>query len=398
MKWTLFALITVCFAAIGCASPIVGASCREGYDVCADGCVDLQTDWRNCGACDNNCGRFLCEDGMCTSTVRPDAGVDEDAGVDAGESPDGGTFDPDGGVSGGGCGLGSLECDGVCTDVTRDVNRCGACDNRCASGEFCAYAKCWAECEGDLQFCGGVCLDTKRDPNNCGGCGNVCASGICIDGVCDDRVPGHVVVIGHDLIGANNAMRRIAGNAVFLSRGAPLRVLIYRGEAVESSVAGVDAALDFSTRELGRQVERIDAVDALVPLQLTNADVFLIHAQANATKSTLQKLGKQWANALAQFVARSGTVVLFEAPSSSNDGTFRILGPSRLFSASAREEIPEQRLEVMTLDQAVMLRVPDRYMSVSHSVHFSDVDKAATVLVADQDGEPVVLQRVIRAK
>jgi hypothetical protein len=207
-----------------------------------------------------------------------------------------------------------------------------------------------------------------------------------------------VVVIGHDMVGANNAMRRIASNAVFLSRGAPLRVLIYRGEALESSVAGVEAALDFGTGELGRSIERIDAVDALVPLQLTNADVFLIHAQAHATNSTLQKLGKQWTNALAQFVARSGTVVLFEAPSSSNDGTFRVLEPARLFSADAREEIPEQRLEVQAQGMAVLLRVPELYMSVSHSVHFSEADGAATVLVADEAGEPVVLQRVIMGR
>src|SRR4051812_40274323 len=182
MRGTALWLLALCCAAAGCESPIVGASCRPGYAVCADGCVDLQTDYRNCGECDNNCGRYLCKAGMCSATQRPD-----DGGTDAGVPSDGGAFDPDTGITDS-CSLGFLACNGVCVDVRYDPKRCGDCDRACNPKEFCAYSKCWPACEGDLKFCDGVCRDLTQDPDNCGACNEVCASGICVDGVCDDRL------------------------------------------------------------------------------------------------------------------------------------------------------------------------------------------------------------------
>jgi hypothetical protein len=393
MRWTALWLLALSSAALGCESPIVGASCRSGYAVCADGCVDLQSDYRNCGECDNNCGRYLCKAGMCSATQRVDGGTDGDAGVPT----DGGAFDPDTGITES-CSLGSLACDGVCVDVRSDVNRCGACDHACEDGQLCAYGRCWDDCEGSLKFCGGVCRDLTRDAHNCGGCDQVCASGVCVDSRCDDPLAGQAIVIGHDFTRANDAMQRIAGNAISLGLGARLRVLLYHGEASDASVNGVMSAIEFSRHETGRDYMLVDAVDALVPLQLSAADVFVIHAQSGATNSTLRKLGRQWANALAQFVARGGTVVLFDAPSSTNDGTYQVLGPARIFSAGGREEIPDQELHIQTLGNSVVLHVPFRYQSNRQSVHFSDVDAEALTVVADGDGAPVVLQRFFFTK
>jgi Stigma-specific protein, Stig1 len=393
MRWSFGLLLVACCAAVGCESPIVGASCRPGFSVCADGCVDLQADYRNCGECDNNCGQYLCKAGMCSSMVRVDAG----AGTDGGGVSDAGTFDPDTGIHDS-CSLGFLECDGACVDVTSDLNRCGACDRVCGDGEFCAYGRCWADCTGDLKFCGGLCRDLTRDPENCGTCDGVCTSGVCVDGQCDEPLIGQVVVIGHDYMTANPAMRRIAGNAISLPLGAQVRVLMFRGEADQAAQRGVQNALEVSSHETGRVYMLVDAVESLVPVQLSAADVFVIHAQAHATNSTLRKLGRQWANALAQFVARGGTVVLFDAPSTSNDGTYQILAPSTMFSAGGREEIPNQELRVKVPGNSVVLRVPLRYLGTSHSVHFSDVDSEAMTLVADDSGAPVVMQRFIVPK
>ncbi|HKU40385.1 MAG TPA: hypothetical protein VJR89_19625 [Polyangiales bacterium] len=390
--WTL----ALCSIA-GCESAIVGATCRDGYAVCADGCVDVSVDYRNCGECDNNCGRYVCKEGACTRELRvPDGGVP--GGPDAGELSDAGKFDPDPGVPGS-CRIGSLLCDGECVDVTRNHDRCGACDKVCGEKQFCAYAACYDNCEGDLQFCAGTCLDLSRESEHCGRCNSPCASGICIAGACDDRLAGQVVLIGHDLSDANNAMRRIAGNAVFLARGAPVRVLVYRGDAAEASVRGVDGAMALYRREIGREWAPIEAIETLVPLQLASADVFLIHAQADASNNTLQKLGRQWANALAQFLARGGVVVLFETASAANDGTYHILEPAKILSARARVEVPSQReLRVKTPGQGVVLRVPAIYRSTTHTVHFTELSSDATVLVADEEGQPVVVQRTIVAE
>ena len=289
-----------------------------------------------------------------------------------------------------------LDCDGTCIDATSDPHHCGACDHVCAEGELCVNESCFAgDCTGDLKFCSGVCRDLKTSPGNCGHCGWICASGLCMDGRCQDQVTGRAIVIGHDFWDFNPAISRIAGNAVFLARRAPVRLLTYHGDVEWTSEAGVNYSVEYVSRELGREYTEVEAVEALVPLQLNRADVFLIHAQGRATNSTLQKLGRLWASALAQFLNRGGTIVLFEAPSETNDGTYQVLEPAHIFAARGREEIGSQQLRVPNTEIGTVLNVPGRYMSTMHSVRFKDITTSFTPLVVDQDGEPVVLQRVI---
>ena len=395
MKWSVLTLVLSCLAAIGCESPIVGASCQPGFAVCADGCVDLQEDYRNCGECDNNCGKYLCKAGKCSATPRPEFDSGPVAGSDASMPSDAGVFDPDTGITDS-CGLGSLMCGDTCVDVASDRRHCGACDNKCAEGELCAYGKCYAgDCPDDLMFCHGVCRDLMISPRDCGHCGFTCTSGLCVNGACEDEVLGRAVVIGHDFWDFNNAMMRIAGNAVFLPRRASVRLLTYRGDTDEPSEKAVSYAVKFASAELGRKYDEFGAVEALVPLQLNKADVFLIYPQARASNSTLQKLARQWAAALAQFVKQGGTIVLFEAPSTSNDGTYQILEPAHIFAAGGRAEIADQQLRVPNTEIGTVLNVPSRYMSTMHSVRFNDITTSFTPLVVDQDGQPVVLQRVI---
>jgi hypothetical protein len=120
-----------------------------------------------------------------------------------------------------------------------------------------------------------------------------------------------------------------------------------------------------------------------------------VHAQAGARKSTLQKLGEEWGNAMAQFVALGGVIVLFDAPSPTNDGTFRLLEPAQIFAAKSREPIEVQQLRVPTPGLGVAVRVPDRYMSAAQTVHFKGLTTPGSSAVVDRDGLPVIIQRVI---
>jgi hypothetical protein len=413
MRWIASLGLVLMVVVAGCASPIVGATCKYGLSVCSDRCADLSADFRNCGACGHDCGRFVCDHGACSSTPRSDGGVPEgglsgDASLDGSFGYDGGVLD--GGPIGvgrvdaghfsadaglGGCSLGEQECGPQCVDPAADPNNCGSCGVVCPAPQFCAQGACTIHCDPPLTACGLTCLDASNDPDNCGGCGNNCASGICEAGGCADAVPGHVVVIGHDFLASNTNMRRIAGNAVFLARGAPVRVLAYRGDAPTTSISGVEAAINQVKAETGRNWQKIDAIESIVPLQLRDADVFLIHAQLSATKSTLAKLGQEWGNALAQFLVSGGVVVLFEGPSTKNDGTYRVLQPAAIFSAASRSSIANQQLNVLTPGIDLAARTSDRYMSARDTVHFSAMTTPGTTVVVDKTNLPVVVHRVI---
>jgi hypothetical protein len=399
---SLLALLTLALCSLACESPIVGLECREGFSLCGNTCVDLRSDFRNCGECDNSCGRFVCEKGSCsaeqirdggTDSGPTDAGAGKDAGRDANTDDDAGAFNPDTGLPG--CSVGYQDCDGVCANPSTDPRHCGSCGNACPDGMFCTSGTCSPECETALTQCGTLCVDEQRDPDHCGACTKRCTSGICELGSCADAIAGQAVVIGHDFTSANTAMQRLIGNAVFLGLGAPVRVLVYTGNADPASSMGVERAIDVVKTETGRDWQRVEAIEALVPLQLSAADVLLVHAQVEASNSTLRKLGEQWGNALAQFVSIGGVVIVVEAPSALNSGTFQVLEPARIFLASGRDEIEPQALTVQTPGLGVAVRVPDRYMSLSHTVHFSGVTSPGTVVVTDRDALPIVVQRVI---
>lgn len=407
MKLSHFVLLASLWFA--CESPLVGLECREGFSLCGNRCVDLRSDFRNCGQCDNSCGRFVCDDGRCSSEQMRDAGGPRDAGSDAGRDggardagnsdrdastdDDAGSFHPDAGLSG--CSVGYQDCDGACVNPNNDPAHCGSCGNQCPDGMFCTSGTCAQECEIELMQCGALCVDEQRDADHCGDCTTRCASGICEAGACADLIAGQAVVIGHDFTTANTAMQRLLGNAVFLGLGAPVRVLVYTGDADPTSIMGVEHAIDVVKAETGRDWQRIEAIEALVPLQLSAADVLLIHAQVEASNSTLRKLGEQWGNALARFVSIGGVVIVVDAPSARNAGTFQVLEPARIFLADGREEIEPQALAVQTPGLGVAVRVPDRYMSLNHTVHFNGVTSPGTVVVTDRDGLPVVVQRVL---
>jgi hypothetical protein len=85
------------------------------------------------------------------------------------------------------CGMGTVCCNGTCTNVNSDPANCGACEYVCAaSAPICNQGIC-SGCPASSTNCFGVCTNVAFDTQNCGGCGIVCGGGqTCSGGVCQD--------------------------------------------------------------------------------------------------------------------------------------------------------------------------------------------------------------------
>jgi hypothetical protein len=92
------------------------------------------------------------------------------------------------------CTTGSTACDGGCTDITQDVNNCGACGVVCTTSNgtpncvdsVCAIAACntgYGDC--DDSAVDGCETDLLTDPMNCGTCTMTCPSATNASPTCD---------------------------------------------------------------------------------------------------------------------------------------------------------------------------------------------------------------------
>jgi hypothetical protein len=436
----------VAFSAVllgGCASPLVGGECLPGLTVCDGRCISLEYDDLNCGACGSVCDDgSTCIQGTCTAygdagtrdagapevdggdagagdAGTHDGGADDDGGGgdagigDGGADDDGGSGDAgtgdggtsdagtgdggtsDGGTSDGGttpsCDLGELYCDGACIDPDSNAAHCGECGASCDEGELCSGGGCVAVCEEPRTECGGACVDTSSHADHCGACDVRCDSGFCFDGECGDGLVGRVVVIGHDYEESRVGMNRLAGNAVFLASGAPVRVLVYEGASRPASVAGVDQAIDQVAEDTGRTWERTAVAADRVPLELARADAFVVYSQHGATDGGLRDLGAAWATALHTFLRRGGVVVLFDG-GGDHEGTWQVLDASGLFVVSGRVDVSGDRIDVVSPGDAVALNVPRTYRAEAHSVRFMTTEE--TVVTEHAEGA-VVIHRVV---
>lgn len=122
----------------GC--PRTGAVCGEGQVACGQGCVDVTSDARHCGACGNACGeRQLCQGSACA------------------------------------CQPGTNACASGCADLLTDAQNCGICGNACAAGEVCESGGCQVSCTTQgTSRCGRSCVNLQTDPAHCGLCDNAC--------------------------------------------------------------------------------------------------------------------------------------------------------------------------------------------------------------------------------
>jgi hypothetical protein len=141
-------------------------ACRSGYANCeGEGCVDVQSDFWNCGACFEYCDYQgdACIDGLC------------------------------------GCSQGLTNCGdefyAYCVDTAYDMNNCGECGTTCSDG-VCVEGDCvgaWPACDNPSEiYCAhSGCVDVSSDPHNCAQCGNPCAGAeVCTDGRCFCSAPG----------------------------------------------------------------------------------------------------------------------------------------------------------------------------------------------------------------
>ena len=384
IRAVLVAAAAASLLSAGCFSPVVGAQCGDGTQQCGGVCVDTSSDSLNCGGCGVVCDG-TCQDGVCDGTAGiPDAGT---GGGDGGTTPDAG---PGSGSTA--CDVGQIPCDDVCINPDTDPDNCGTCGNACTGGDVCSSGSCKPTCQPPTQACGALCVDLDSDPDHCGACGTSCPSGLCQAGACVDALPGHVVVIGHDYRKGRAGMNRLVGNAVFLSLGTPVNVLVWSADAPAALQNGTDAAIDQVASETGRAWLRTDAGSAdSVPYQLSFADVFLVYSQSSATDATLMGEGDAWRIALDTFTRRGGTVVVLDG-AGQNRGTYQVLEASGLFTAAGRTEVTNQVMNVTAPSDGVANNVPIQYNGETTSVCF-DTTGPGTVVKAPND-QPVVVHRV----
>jgi hypothetical protein len=145
------------------------AACGAPRMMCGASCVDVTTDARNCGRCNQDCVAIPNTDpagASCTAstcTVR--------------------------------CLPGRANCDGDLTngcetDITTAM-RCGSCTRSCSGATpLCEAGMCSSGCSAMTpDRCGATCVDLQRDIRNCGSCATVCspvtnATETCASGRC----------------------------------------------------------------------------------------------------------------------------------------------------------------------------------------------------------------------
>jgi len=119
-------------------------------------------------------------------------------------------------------------CNGVCKNLTADLQNCGACGNVCSAQRACVSGKC--ECKQGLTNCSNVCSDLSSDDSHCGTCTRACVDNdFCSGGTCKCKqgyglyggrcVPGgHGPVPGGTSSSGNSGTSRSKGSS---SGGSP---------------------------------------------------------------------------------------------------------------------------------------------------------------------------------
>jgi hypothetical protein len=111
------------------------------------------------------------------------------------------------------CGLGSvcragrcecgMRCGTMCTDLSRDMNNCGACGNRCPVVASCIGGRCACPLS-QPDRCDDRCTTLQAASGDCGACGHSCWPGLnlipdrvmCVNGECQCPADANVCMVG----------------------------------------------------------------------------------------------------------------------------------------------------------------------------------------------------------
>src|SRR5262249_42041806 len=134
--FTRLGLIGIALIAVaGCGNDNALLNCPTGLYACGNQCVDLASDFNNCGECNHTCiGGTVCIQGQCT----------------------------------GQCATRLTLCGVACVDTHSDHAHCGDCATSCKGDEVCSAGKCAVACGEGLTGCSGACIDVGIDSDNCG--------------------------------------------------------------------------------------------------------------------------------------------------------------------------------------------------------------------------------------
>lgn len=165
-----------CAAGQLCSAGNCQTSCPSPNQLCNGACVATVRDPAHCGACGNVCrvsnGTAACVNSACTvascATGFGDCDMSASNGCETNLSstptscgacgrtctaPGGGSVTCVNGACVGACPNSGAVCNGVCVTLDANVEHCGACNNRCPSGQSCIGGACRAGADpGELRI------------------------------------------------------------------------------------------------------------------------------------------------------------------------------------------------------------------------------------------------------
>jgi hypothetical protein len=187
-------------------------------------------------------------------------------------------------------------------------------------------------------------------------------------------------------------LRRILGNAVFISQSATVRVLAYTQYADADQMARVDSAISSVASIIGRFWQKAASTDpTFIADHLLENDVLLVYRQNAPDAATLRAVGSQWTSALNAFLAVGG-VVVFTDSTANQSGTYNIFDAAGVFSCSGLIAGNGRTASVAQPGDAVVQGTTTSYLASSNSATFSTTD-AVIVVVDVATSRPFVVHK-----